>query len=508
MRAYTPDGRFKHYEVIRKGSQIGVTMCKVGEVTHGCIHGGYPQGVIIYFPNKAAVELFSVSRFKPFIEDNPETVGRHLTGPDRIDFRKIGASKVYFLGGTATTKIGGQKKDAMAVRSHSADWVLLDERDVFDEDMATQVDQRLGNSKINRRTDMGTPSIPEVGVDLLYKKSDQRRWQIRCEGCGRYTCLETEFPMCVVITDQGGHFKCSHCGKRIYTNNGSWEPDYKDRDVVGYWPSQLLNPNLNVSLLMKKYEDPAAYSTTEGELKRTSMGEPHIDVQDELMESDVLACQGRDAMAFSSKIKCAMGVDVGSPLYAVIGYKLDRGRYKIIKLARVPDWNALHDLAKKFSVKIDVIDAQPEKHRGREFQKSESHGVFLCYYSETQRQEIIWTPDNLVKVLRNEVFDATHRIIKEPGVLTIPRLCDEVKIFANQVCKDVRALEKDKRTGDDIYRYRRRGDKEDHYRNALNYFYLACKKMGIAREVIPLRQRKQPMQDTSFKMRMHLRKGA
>ena len=484
MRSTTPEGKFKHNEVIRKGSQIGVTICKVAEVTHGALHGLYPQGIIIYFPSKTAVELFSASRFKPFIEDNPEAIGKFMGKVDRADVRIIGKTNVYFFGGTATIRIGGSEKDSTAVRSTPADWILLDERDAFDEEMTKQVNQRLGNSQIWRRTDMGTPKIPEYGIDLLYKKSNQGRWQIQCESCKKHTCVESEFPSCIKFSDNGYYFKCSHCGGRIDTNEGGWEFDEPKRDIVGYWVSQLLNPNTNLDRFLKQYANPEDYDTTPGEFQRVSMGLPYIDTEDELQESDVFACCGRDGMAIGSKMGCAMGVDVGNPLYAVIGYPKDRGRYQVIKLARVPDWGALHDLAKKFNIKSEVIDAQPEFHRVREYQKAEKHAVYLCYYNETQRQFVVWLPDNIVKVNRTEIFDATHCMVKDPGVLTLPRRdIEEVKVFAHQMTRSVRALETDKRTGSKIYRYRRRGDKEDHYRNAMNYFLMACKKIGIPREI-------------------------
>jgi hypothetical protein len=383
----------------------------------------------------------------------------------------------------------------MAVRSTPADWVLLDERDLFDEEMASQVNQRLGNSKIWRRSDMGTPTIPDFGVDFLYKKSDCRRWQIKCE-CGKYTCLETEFPNCIKLSDEGDYFACSYCGAKLDRNNGSWVADYPDRDTVGYWVSQLLNPNCNLSLILKQYSNPEAYDMTEGEFQRIVLGLPHINAQDELLESDVFACCGRDSMAHETIIPCAMGVDVGNPMYVVIGHRLDRERYKVIKTARVPDFNAIHDLARKFNVKSAVIDAQPEYHLVRDFQKKENYSVYLCYYNETQRQFAVWDANNIVKVLRTEIFDATHHIVKQPGMLTIPSTCEEIKIFAHQMTRTVRVLETDLRTGQKLYRYRRRGDKEDHYRNALNYFLLACKKIGISEKVTP--QRRPQVQDRSY----------
>ena len=49
MRPWTGKGksrRFKHNEVIRKGAQIGITIGKVAEATHGAIKNKYPKGII------------------------------------------------------------------------------------------------------------------------------------------------------------------------------------------------------------------------------------------------------------------------------------------------------------------------------------------------------------------------------------------------------------------------------------------------------------------------------
>jgi len=503
MRPKTADGRFKHNEVIRKGSQIGVTIAKVAEATHGALHGMYPQGIIFYWPSQKAVEMFSKSRFKPFVLDNPQTVGRAMGKTDSVYIKRIGPTNIYFFGCSATSIVAGEKKDATAVRSTPADWILLDERDLFDEDIAVQVNQRLGNSKIWRRTDMGTPTIPDFGVDLLYKKSNQCRWQIQCEKCKKHTCLETEFPSCIKLSDDDskGYFICSHCKARIDPNNGKWVADEPKRDTVGYWVSQLLNPNCNLSLILKQYADPEAYDMTEGEFQRIVMGLPFVSADDALSESDVYACCGSDLMSSSDSGPCAMGVDVGNPIYAVIGYRKDRGRYKVIKTVKVPDWGELHNLAKRFNVKGAVIDAQPEYHKSREFQSEESYAVYLCYYSDHQKTFDSWSssPDNIVKVNRTEIFDATGDMVRTPGVLVLPRMCEEMKVFAHQMTRSVRVMETDQKTGTKIYRYRTRGDKQDHYRNAMNYFLLACKKVGVP-PTRSVSQKRALTQDMSYKI--------
>ena len=478
MSAKTADGKVKTHEVIRKGSQIGITMGKVIEISHGAIHGLYPQGIIYYFPSNTAVEVFSGSRFKPFLNDN-DMIKKYCNDMNAVKVRRIGNTNVNFFGCSATTIIGGQEADSVWVRSTPADWILLDERDMFSDVMAAQVNQRLGNSRIGRRSDIGTPKLPDDGVDRIYGKSDMRRWQIKCE-CGKYTCLETEFPQCIGIDKDGNGFPmCIHCGKRVHRSYGEWVPDYPDREVVGYWVSQLLNPNRNLAHVLKELEDPEAYDTNEGEFQRTVMGLPYVSAEDQLLESDVFACCTGDGMRYSHSGPCAMGVDIGKTIHAVIGHRIGKDRYRIVKMARLPDYPALHDLAERFNVKSAVLDALPETHANRDFQKAEPYTVYLCFYSEHLKTFDAWNQETLiVNVRRTDVFDATHHMVRSPGKLMIPRNCEEVRIFAHQMTQCAKVLEEDKH-GNKTYRYRKTGDKQDHYRNALNYFLLACKKVGL-----------------------------
>jgi len=481
MRPKTADGKVKTHEVIRKGSQIGITMGKVIEITHGALHGMYPQGIIYYFPSAKAVEHFSTTRFKPFISDNP-LIRKHCSDINAVAIRRIGKTNVNFFGCSPTVRFGGQAKDSNAVRATPADWILLDERDLFDPDMAKQVNQRLGNSTINRRTDLGTPKLPDDGVDRLWGKSDMRRWQIKCRSCGKHTCMESEFPQCIGLKEGIGYPKCVHCGERIYRAEGLWIPDAPKKDVVGYWLSQLLNPNRDLAHVLKEYADPEAYDTSEAEFQRTVLGLPHVSAEDRLSEADVYGCCDRGyQMAFSHDGPCAAGWDVGAnALHVVIGHRITGKRYRLVRMARVPDFDALHDLLSRYNIKAGVGDAQPEVHKMRDFQKQENFAVYMCYYSEHLKTFDAWQADtNIVNVNKTEVCDATHRMVVSPGMLLIPRYCEEVRVFAHQMTCMAKVLEEDGRSGGTIYRYRKIGDKQDHYRNAMNYFYLACKKVGV-----------------------------
>ncbi len=498
MRYKTDDGKIKHNEVIRKGSQTGATMGKVIEIAHGAIHDLYPQGIIYYFPNAKAVEHFSGSRFKPFLKDN-EFIAKCCNDINAVSVRRIGRVNVNFFGCGGTTIIGGEAKDSTSVRSTPADWILLDERDLFDDEMAAQVNQRLGNSTISRRTDMGTPKLPDDGIDRLYGKSDMRRWQIKCDDCRKCTCLETEFPGCIALDDNGkGYAACIHCGRPINRTSGTWEMDSPSRDSVGYWPSQLLNPNRNLAHALLEYDDPEAFDTTEAEFQRTVLGRAYARAEDKLREAEIYQCCCPDQMAYSHEGPCAMGFDVGFPmLHVIIGHRVHGDRYKIIKLARVPDWKTLHELVKRFNVKATVGDAQPEMHRIKEFAEEEAkygNTVYPCFYKPYLKTFDRWGADNIVDVNMTEIFDETHDMVTSPGRLLIPSNCEEVKIFAHQMCNRAKFLDEKRKE----YVYKKVGDLQDHYRSALNYFRLACKKVGLPKAA--LKKQKIQMQDMSYKM--------
>ncbi len=501
MRPATEDGTGKHNEVIKKGSQTGATIGKSVEIAHGAKFGLYPQGIIYFFPSKSAVEDFSGSRFKPLLNDNHDVLGKYCNDINSVYKKRICKTNVSFHGCSGTTLIGGIEKDSTQVRSTPADWILLDERDMFADVMANQVNQRLGNSTISRRTDMGTPKLPDDGIDRLYGKSDMRRWQIKCEHCRKYTCLETEFPQCIGLKDGRGFPVCIHCGREISRSLGLWVPDRPDKETVGYWCSQLLNPNRDLAHVLKEYDDPTEFDTTEAEFQRTVMGCAYARAEDLLRETEVLQCCTADQMAYSHTGPCAMGFDVGYPLiHVLIGHRIGQDRFRLVKMARVKSWDDLHDLAQRFNVKSTVGDAMPESHKIREWAKSEAgygNTVYPCYTPHTLKTFDVWGTDTIVKANHTEIFDLSHQMVVSPGKMLIPRRCAEVDIFAHQMCQRAKFLETDNRDNASYF-YKKVGDKQDHYRCALNYFYLACKKVGLPE--VHRDKNKTVKQDISFKL--------
>jgi hypothetical protein len=75
-------------------------------------------------------------------------------------------------------------------------------------------------------------------------------------------------------------------------------------------------------------------------------------------------------------------------------------------------------------------------------------------------------------------------------------LCPETREFARQVCATAKVLETNKKTKLSVYRYKKLGD--DHFRHALNYFYLAASSGRIA--TVGSKKRRQVVANNSFKI--------
>jgi hypothetical protein len=357
---------------------------------------------------------------------------------------------------------------------------VFDERDEMDDDMVTLAEERVSSSKIQQKLYLGTPTIPDYGVDKLYQKSDQRVWMLSCRKCGRETCLELEFPDCLRRNTDGTVIRiCIHCGAEVYPVDGHWVPLYPDRskDLVGWWISQLNSTYINPKTILELYEDPPHGDLSE--VMNSKLGMAYIPAENRLTRQDVYNRCGQDAMTMNHEGPCFMGVDVGKELNVVIGINKTRTQKKILKVCRVSSFNDLHDLARDYGVKCAVIDLKPEIRKVREFQRQENFQVWACDYVETRTGMTSWDEkDKIIKCNRTEICDASHNLVTSEGSLELPRRNTELDVYARQMCNMAKVLVEDERTGTNIYRYKKL-DSMDHYRHATNYALLASERCGV-----------------------------
>jgi len=461
-----------------KGAQIGASEINVLKTLHGHVHGRYNQGSLYLFPTRDDVKDFSKSRFDPLIESNP-FIGAYVKNTDSQNIKKVGQGFLYLRGARSTKNVGGTKKSSSQLKSISVDRVVFDEFDEMEETMIELAQYRVSHSKIKELIYLGTPTIPDYGIDRMYQNSDQRVWMVECPACGKEASLDLEFPNSLRRRLDGTVYRaCIHCTAEVHPSKGRWVAQYpnKSKDLVGWWISQLNSLYVDPTLILNKYEDPPYGNLSE--VMNSTLGRAYIPAENRLTHAEVYACCGDDPMVNKHEGPCCMGVDVGSSLHVVIAQRLSRRTLKVIKIGRYSSFNDLHDLARDFNVKSAVIDLFPEKRKVVEFQKAENFSVFGCNYVETRTGQIAWDEkDHIIKGNRTEICDMTHDLVSNPGGMVIPRRNTEVDEFVKEVCNIAKVLDEDPDTGSKTFRYKKLSV-NDHYRHALNYALLASDRIG------------------------------
>jgi hypothetical protein len=396
--------------------------------------------------------------------------------------KSVNGANLYLRGAGLSQIIEGEGESG-ALKGISVDKVVFDEIELMDELAIAKAVARMYATEVNNgrgeQVYIGNPGIPGRGIDKIFHQSDQRHWFRKCD-CGEWTCAELSFPDCVKIRKDGtGYVGCDKCGKEVGASDGKWIPLYPDksREMHGYRWSRLTTPNCDPADVLEAFTNPPQGNLSD--VYRLQLGLAHIAAENRLTTAQVYSCCGVDLMADSDPGPCAFGLDVGKTCHLVIGKRLDRKRISIVKVARLPgdgDWNEIDRMIKKFHCKSGVIDARPYESAARRFQKAQKMRIFLCEYSEsTVLSRAYNAKTGIVKVNRTEIFDDTHALVTDPGRLGIPHISSEIRIFAEQVCDPARMFDDKK----GVYRYKGR---DDHYRNALNYFLLAVDKIGIAKQ--------------------------
>ena len=460
-----------------KGAQIGASEINVLKTLHGHIFGEYKQGSLYLFPTRDDVGDFAQTRFDPLIEQNP-FIGAYVRGTDRKGVKKVGRGILYLRGARATRTIGGTKKSSTQLKSISVDRVVFDEFDEMEESMIELAQYRVAHSTKKELIYLGTPTIPDYGMDRMYQNSDQRVWMLECPSCGKEASLDLEFPKSIRRRLDGTAYRaCVFCQAEVHPSKGRWvaQVPSKSKDLVGWWISQLNSTYVDPTHILNKYEDPPFGDLSE--VMNSTLGRAYIPAENRLAHADVYACCGSDPMVLRHEGPTCMGVDIGSVLHVVIAQRKTRKTMKILWAGRVDSFNDLHDLARDFNVKSAVLDLFPEKRKVVEFQKSENYSVFGCNYVETKTGQIAWDEtDKIIKGNRTEICDMSHELVSSSGWLEIPRRCMEIDQFVKEVCNMAKVLDEDTTTGSRMYRYKKLGP--DHYRHALNYCLLASERVG------------------------------
>jgi hypothetical protein len=440
-----------------KCTQVGITTLAFLRALHGCM-ALFPLGVIYFFPTDRDVSDFSKSRIKPLIANN-QSIRDVMADTDEVGLKKVGRSFIYFRG----------MRSNIQMKSVPADMIVVDEKDEADPTACAMAEKRLSHSKYQWKLYLSNPTIPGYGIDLDFQESDQNYWQLKCQHCNTWNCLEETFPDCLIKTADGVILACKSCGKGLDKQFGEWVAKYPDRkDIRGYHYTQLFAPFVKPEDIYKEYQQ----AINRGRLQtfyNLTLGIPYISAKEKLTKEGVLSLCDTQFPSDPFKLDgpTFMGVDQGRDLHIV--FKKKHGDKILTWIAFEKDFEQLDKYVKKCS--RCVIDALPETRKARELASRNQGKVFMNFYVETQKGEYKWDEEQyIVQENRTESLDASHSLFDLKKNI-LPARNEEIEEYATHCSNIAKKLEEDEETGSKRYVWVKLGD--DHYRHADNYAAIA-----------------------------------
>ena len=461
------DKRVSH---VKRGTQLCLTTTNFVDDLHALYHQRYEQNIMYMMPTVKSVQSICAVSFDPLINGNPKVFKKAMITKNSSESKMINGRSMVFVGAQLSNVDGA--KDSAALRSIPCDRCDRDEVDHIDPDAIEQSKQRLQRSLHRIEKNWGSPTTPGYGIDLLYEGSDQRKWQIKCQACSKYTCLGESFPDCIKLVNGVWSRVCVHCGKEVLVKDGSWQADYPDRREAGFWVSGLLSPFCDLEEAMYRFENNEKIA----EFMRSILGIATTDAELQLSRQAVQECCTQDLPQRSYLGETVMGVDINKTLDAVVGVRVGIDQYHILSVGSFDNYDDLHQFAKRLNVTKAVFDSGPFDHGAREYQRQNNH-VWLCYYSESQPGPPKWdNKTRSVKVNRNEWCDKVFDTVTDKKIALPSASPPSMQKYIHQMTCTEKTLIKNE-AGMEKPRWEKRG--RDDYFHATLYFLLAASRSSV-----------------------------
>jgi hypothetical protein len=445
------------YQVFLKAAQLGCTSLAILKALYRARFKNY-RGILYLFPNRSDVLDFSKGRVTPLLEDNPETLAKWIRDTDSAGMKQIWNAFLYLRG----------MRSRAGLKSVPIDLTIMDEVDEAPQYAVDMAMERMSHSLFKEVLMLSNPTLPDYGIDRKFQETDQRYWLLKCEKCGEHTCLEDEFPDCLLEVNGRVIRACKKCKAELNPSVGEWVAKCPDiLDKRGYHFSQLFSYFVDPKDILHQFR------TTNNltDFWNLKIGIPFVEAENRLSTNEVFDLCGAEGILSSDFGPCFMGVDQGKDLHVVIGKRHTGKAGRIIHLGIYRDWEDLDHLMKSFNVIRCVVDGQPEQRNARAFAERHRGRIFLSFYQEHQKGNYLWDEKNLtVSANRTEALDASHHEISS-GNIIIPHNQKIVGEFAHHCHNVAKKLEENEETGSRRYVYIKLGP--DHFRHAYSYEAMA-----------------------------------
>ncbi len=320
--------------------------------------------VIYTLPTADSVIDFVGSKVNPIIKEN-QFLAALVADKDSVQQKQIGGSFIFYRG-THSGRAKGEKMESGRGIMLTSDLNVHDESDRSDQQIIEQYESRLGNSEYKGRWYFSNPTAPGIGAHKHWLASNQKHWFLRCGRCCEWQYLL--FPESICRERRA--YQCRKC-KGILSDDdrraGRWIKRFRDRDISGYWISQMMNPRTSAAEILHQEATKDTQYFFNFVLGLPYKGSDVVVDREAIVRNVVLTANDRQGVA--------MGVDNGIEKYYVIG-----NAKGIFETGMTKDWDEIERLFVKYQASM-VIDLNPYPKHPKALAKKYPGRIHCSFYS-------------------------------------------------------------------------------------------------------------------------------
>lgn len=417
--------------------------------------------IIYTLPTQSDVNQFAGGKINRIVAQNP-ILKEWVKDKDTVEQKTVGDSIIYYRGTFS-------QKAAMMV---SSDLNIYDEVDASNQEVLEQYSTRLQASKYKWEWWFSHPSLTDVGIDKVWKKSDQKHWFVTCKACEKEQYLS--FPESIEERQEGARYVCKHCNEELSDDDrrsGRWVQKYKDRPISGYWIPLLIAPWISAQEIMDYYHDKSAEY-----FYNKVLGLPYIESKNKVQRKQIMQNVVDELNTYESRT--VIGVDTGMSIHLVAG-----NEQGLFYHSSTNGYDDFERLMQRFPDAIAVFDAQGDLQKPRELAEKYKNRIFFCWYRADRKTNdlITW------KQGTNEVVADRNGIIQ----MVIDEFTGKrIPLYGNETdwnpywehWNAIEAVEEETRLGTRTRRWIRNGD--DHLVHATNYWRIGMTKYGQGKAIV------------------------
>jgi len=379
-----------------KPAQIGATQAGINLSFWFMQH--CREGVLYLRESDDAISTFSTARLNLAIQESP-SISEFFDQADNVGV-KVGnnGTQLYLRGARQRGKL----------KEISVGLVVFDEFDEMNQEVCEYALNRMDASQYEWTFYLSNPTTPNFGIDRRYQNSSRGEWRFPCPNpsCARSVERREGQPVppqwirpdWKFVDFEAEAFLCPDCHTPV-SKATMWQGDWLHRDPAnpckGYWLPQLLSPTIKIAKdhpnersLIEAYQEAEGNPVKMQRFYNMVLGLPFEQGADRLEENDIRACMQEGFVMPKSwdQTKAVMGVDVNWPY---LHYWIQTGN-RVLKIGVAEGLTNLERIAKRFNVKVVVIDAQPERRMVSEWaaaMKDENIRVYRWFHTEASHAE-------------------------------------------------------------------------------------------------------------------------